>query len=86
MERTIDRFRETPFEGKCDWVVNRAGYLAVRWLADCKVLLYHSGSFFIEVYYSTTYQRVLMITAFTETDRLMPYVEPLSLEALLNHA
>lgn len=83
---TINDFKEASFESKCDWVVTHADYLAMRWLADCKVLLYHSDSFFIEVYFSTTYKRVLMINAFHDTNQLMPYVESISLDDLLKKA
>lgn len=83
---TIDRFKESSFEERCHWVSSRGTYLAMRWLADCQVLLYDSGTFFIEVYFSTTYRRVLMLNAFTDTHQVMPYVEGISLDALLNHA
>ncbi len=83
---TINEFKEASFEQKCDWVVTHADYLAMRWLADCKVLLYASGNFFIEVYFSTTYKRVLMLNAFHEPNQLMPYVEGVSLDDLLKTA
>jgi hypothetical protein len=82
----IDWFRQSTFEEKCDWVTRRGIYLAVRRLADCNVLLYDGGRFFVEVYFSTTYNRVLMFNAFTGTRQLMPYVESISLDGLLNHA
>lgn len=80
---TIEDFRNAPFESKCDWVVTNADYLSMRWISGCKVMLYASGSFFIEVYFSTRYHRVLMINAFREVNQLMPYVEKLSLQELL---
>jgi hypothetical protein len=82
----IDEFKEASFEEKCDWVVRQSDYLAMRWLADCKVLLYHSNRFFIEVYFSTTYKRVLMINAFQDSQYLMPYVDEISLADLLKPA
>jgi hypothetical protein len=82
----LDDFRAASFEEKCDWVVRQADYLAMRWLADCKVLLYYSHPFFIEVYFSTTYKRVLMINAFHDTQQLMPYVDQISLDDLLKSA
>lgn len=79
---TINEFKDASFESKCDWVVTHADYLAVRWLSGCKLVLYHSCGFFIEVYYSTLYKRVLMINAFQDTQQLLPYVEAISLEEL----
>ena len=66
-------FREASYEKKCDMVTHASNYIASRTLADCKVYLYHSGDFFIEVYYSPNRQSVLMIHAFNDANGLVPY-------------
>jgi hypothetical protein len=51
-------------------------------MGDCKVFLYHADNFFVEVYYSTKYQKVLMINAFEEQRGLEPYLDKISLADL----
>ena len=79
---TIDDFRSASFETKCDVVTTQSNYIAARNMGNCKVYLYHSGNFFIEVFYSPIYKKVLMINPFNEADALMPYVHNVSLANL----
>lgn len=79
---TLDDFRISDFETKCDVVSTYSTYVAMRMLGDSKVYLYHSGKFFIEVYYSPTYKQVLMIHAFNDLMSMEPYVEKISLAGL----
>jgi hypothetical protein len=53
-----------------------------RKLGDAKVYLYHGGDFFIEVYYSPKYKKILMINAFSNVAGLDPYLETISLRDL----
>lgn len=76
---SIDDFRTASFERKCDVVMADTTYITSRKLGDAKVYLYHSGKFFIEVYYSPTYKKVLMINAFDDSYGLEPYAEMISL-------
>ena len=76
---TLEDFECATFERKCDIVTTDTDYLSMRKLGDCKVYLYHADNFFIEVYYSPAYKKVLMIHAFKNTEDLMPYVESVSL-------
>ena len=78
----LDEFRYASFERKCDVVTNQSTYLMTRMLGNCKIYLYHSGEFFIEVYYSPVYRKVLMINAFNETTSLLPYADMVSLNDL----
>lgn len=71
-----------PFEKKCDIVTYDGHYLTFRMLGDCKVFLYNTGHFFVEVYYTTKYQKVLMINAFESTRGLEPYLDNISLADL----
>jgi hypothetical protein len=79
---TLNDFREASYEKKCDLVTHSSNYIANRILADCKVYLYHTGDFFIEVYYSPNYQSVLMIHAFNDANGLQPYIDGFSLAEL----
>lgn len=79
---SIHEFRFMPFEKKCDIVTYEGQYLMFRQLGDCKVFLYNTGDFFVEVYYTTKYQKVLMINAFESTRGLEPYLDNISLADL----
>lgn len=78
----IHDFRVMTFEGKCDVVTYYGQYLAHRFLGECKVFLYGADNFFIEVYYSPKYQKVLMINAFDQVAGLESYLELISLADL----
>jgi hypothetical protein len=79
---TIEDFRVASFERKCDLVIANSNYIASRRLGDAKVYLYHTGEFFIEVYYSSKYKKVLMINAFDDLLGLEAYVDNISLADL----
>lgn len=70
------------FEKKCDVVTYFGHYLANRHLGECKVFLYTTDNFFIEVFYSSKYQKVLMINAFEQESGLEPYLDNISLSDL----
>ncbi|HEY5826230.1 MAG TPA: hypothetical protein VIT44_17790 [Cyclobacteriaceae bacterium] len=79
---SLDDFKYSSFEKKCDVVTTKSDYLMMRKLGNCKIYLYYAGEFFIEVYYSPTYKKVLMINAFNDAAGLQPYAESISLEDL----
>ncbi|MFM9837104.1 MAG: hypothetical protein ACKVOQ_02505 [Cyclobacteriaceae bacterium] len=79
---TIEDFRVASFERKCDLVIANSNYIASRRLGDAKVYLYHTGEFFIEVYYSSKYKKVLMINAFDDLLGLETYADNVSLTDL----
>lgn len=80
---TLQEFRVMPFEKKCDTITYQASYLCQRALGECKVFLYYSHGFFIEVFYSPKHQKVLMINAFEHPIGLNPYLEMISLNELV---
>ena len=79
---TINDFRVMTFEHKCDVVTYYGQYLTHRFLGECKVFLYAAEGFFIEVYYSPKYQKVLMINAFDQVIGLESYLDLISLADL----
>ena len=79
---TLTDFRVMPFEKKCDLITFTGNYLAHRTLGECKVFLYYAEGFYIEVFYSPRYQKVLMINAFEKAIGLDPYLDNISLEGL----
>ncbi len=81
---TIQEFKVSSFEKKCDLITNYTEFIASRTKEDTKIYLYHAGEFFVEVFFSTRYQKVLMIHAFNDTEALIPYTEDVSLIDLLS--
>jgi hypothetical protein len=79
---SIDDFKVASFEKKCDLVTSQTTYITSRCDEEKKIYLYHSGKFFIEVYYSPLLKRVLLIHAFNDLNNLLPYAESVSLEDL----
>jgi len=78
----IDEFRVASFERKCDLVIVKSNFITSRKLADTKIYLYHTGDFFIEVYYSSEYKKVLLINAFDDVAGMEPYADTVSLADL----
>lgn len=74
----IEDFKRASFEKKCDVVTTQSNYIMTRTLGNCKVYLYSSDSYFIEVFYSPIYKKVLMINAFDDMDSMLPYTEKVS--------
>ena len=79
---TLRDFQGASFEKKCDWITGNSNYLIMRKLGEAKVYLYHAKDFFIEVYYSPTYKKILMINVFNGASGLDPYLENISLRDL----
>jgi hypothetical protein len=80
--RNIEDFKMASFEKKCDLLIADSNYITSRKLADTKIYLYHTGEFFVEVYYSSKYKKVLMINAFDDMAGMEPYADNVSLEEL----
>ena len=79
---TLRDFQRASFEKKCDWVTAYATFVAVRKMGESKVYLYHAGDYFIEVYYSPAYKRILLLNAFNSDSGLAPYLDMISLADL----
>lgn len=79
---TLGEFQNASFEKKCDWVTGNSNFIMARKLGDTKVYLYHGNDFFIEVYYSPVYRKILMINAFNNLAGLEPYAADVSLSDL----
>lgn len=81
---SINEFKVSSFEKKCDLITSYTEFIAVRTKEDTKTYLYHTGEFFVEVFYSTRYKKVLLIHAFNDAEPLVPYTEEVSLIDLLS--
>lgn len=83
---TLRDFQFGSFEQKCDVVTTQSNYLLTRILGNCKVYLYHTELFFVEVYYSPEHKKVMMIHAFNDVGGLHPYLDEISIDELKNLA
>ncbi len=79
---SIEDFRAAPFEKKCYVVLAQTIFIAASECGDAMVYLYHTGEYYIEVYYSPRYQKVLTINAIDDNKDLEPYAEAVSLDDL----
>jgi len=79
---SIEDFKVASFEKKCYIITRSTDYIISRETEDEKIYLYHTGNFFIEVYYSPMYKRVLRINTFTDALNLEPYIVDISLREL----
>lgn len=79
---TLEDFKQSSFDKKCHVVTVGSEYMTLRMVGACKVYLYQAEYFFIEVYYSPKYKKVLMIHAFNDIEGLMPYADNVSLKDL----
>jgi hypothetical protein len=79
---TLQDFQYASFEKKCDVVTSHSNYMSTRLVGKAKVYLYYTELFFIEVYYSSEFKKVLMINAFNDAKSLEPYAEMVSLADL----
>jgi hypothetical protein len=79
---SVKDFKRASFEKKCDVVTTQSNYIVTRTLGNCKVYLYSSRNYFIEVFYSPIYKKVLMINAFDDVDSMLPYADNVSFTEL----
>jgi hypothetical protein len=79
---TLEDFMTSSFDKKCDLVINSTNYIMNRQLGGASVYLYQTQNFFVEVYYSSRYKKVLMINAFDDVESLGPYADLVSLSDL----
>lgn len=75
-------FRNCSFDEKCEVVTIHSNYITYRKLPQGKAYLYHTGTFFIEVMYSSVAKKILVINAFNDVEQLAPYADTISLADL----
>jgi hypothetical protein len=79
---SITDFKDYSFDKKCDVVTIYSNYIMHREFPNGKAYLYHTGSFFIEVLYSSLHRKIQAISAFDDVRMLAPYAETVSLADL----
>lgn len=79
---SISDFKDYSFDKKCDVVTIHSSYIMHREFPNGKAYLYHAGSFFIEVLYSSLHRKIQTINAFDDVRMLAPYADTVSLAGL----
>jgi hypothetical protein len=79
---TLEDFQVASFEKKCGWITGNTNYLTFKEDNKIKTYLYHTGEYFIEVYYSSIFKRVALIRAFNDWHGLSAYADTVSLDDL----
>ncbi len=79
---SIVDFKDYSFDKKCDVVTIYSNYIMHREFPNGKAYLYHTGSFFIEVLYSSIQRKILKINAFEDLDQMNAYADTISLADL----
>ncbi|HNP07504.1 MAG TPA: hypothetical protein PKN99_07740 [Cyclobacteriaceae bacterium] len=79
---SLTDFKDYSFDKKCDIVTIYSNYIMHREFPNGKGYLYHTGSFFIEVLYSSLHRKIQAINAFDDIRMLAPYAETVSLANL----
>lgn len=77
---SLEEFKHASFETKCDTIIAHAEYVAVRRSGNCKIFLYRLWAYYIEVYYSPAFKRVLLMNAFDDVSGLFPYADAISID------
>ena len=75
-------FRRLSFERKCDVVTFNGRFMMMRRQGECLMFLYSAHGFFVEVCFSTTYQKVLIINAIGDMKMLDSYLQEISITDL----
>jgi hypothetical protein len=65
-----------------EFVRTRGQFLATRHERGCRVVLYHLGGFFAEVWYSPEDNQIALVHDFNSMQLLEPYLETIDLEEL----
>lgn len=81
--KSVNEFRLLQFGEKFSLLMQRGRYIMQRHVGGFRVFLFGVHSFFVEVFYSPKYQRVLLISAVDQLTGLEPYLDEISLKDLV---
>lgn len=81
---TLHHFNALDQEKQRRWVLENGVYLCSRSSQDFIVLLFGLDGFYIEVFFYTATNRVFLIKSFDQTEALLPYLDRIDIQPLLN--
>lgn len=79
---TLQQFNSLPLEKQQAAVLNQGFFLAERKDPPLRMMLYDMGSFYVEVFFLSRYNKVAWFNGFTHTKKLEPYLEKIDLSFL----
>lgn len=80
---TLEKFNQLPIEEQQKVVLQKGVYLAERQDAPLRMMLYDMGSFYVEVFFLSRYNKGAWFNAFDGTKKLEPYLETIDLSTIL---
>jgi hypothetical protein len=78
----LNNFQNASLEEKAKFVWPRNHCVAVRSQGDCQIMLYHTGQFFVEVWYNAAEEHLITIRGFNDCQLLDFYLDEITLPVL----
>jgi hypothetical protein len=83
---TQELFNQLPIEEQQKAVLQKGVFLAERKDPPLRMMLYDMGSFYVEVFFLSRFNKVAWFNAFDTTEKLDAYLEEIDLSLLLQEA
>ena len=83
---TLAEFNKLKTEEQQKAVLRQGVFLAERKDAPLRMMLYDMGSFYVEVFFLSRYNKVAWFNGFTSTKKLEPYLKKIDVSSLLQEA
>jgi hypothetical protein len=79
----LEKFNTLPIEQQQQAVLNEGVFLAERKDPPLRMMLYDMGSFYVEVFFLSRYNKVAWFNGFDSTEKLEPYLERINVSDVL---
>lgn len=83
---TLKQFNTLPLEKQQDVVLGEGIFLAERKDPPLRMMLYDMGSFYVEVFFLSRYNKVAWFNGFSNTEKLEPYLAEIDVSDFLQEA
>ena len=86
MVMTLSQFNKLSIEEQQKAVLINGVFLAERKDPPLRMMLYDMGSFYVEVFFLSRYNKVAWFNAFQSTKKLEPYLQKIDVNSILQEA
>lgn len=86
MDMKLAQFNKLKLESQQKAVLMHGVFLAERKEAPLRMMLYDMGSFYVEVFFLSRFNRVAWFNGFQSTKKLDPYLQKIDVSAILQEA
>ena len=83
---TLAHFNKLSIEEQQKAVLMNGVFLAERKDPPLRMMLYDMGSFYVEVFFLSRYNKVAWFNAFNSTKKLEPYLQKIDVSSILQEA